>query len=157
MCAKGMRSVSASPSAKRDGRKTLGMLFKALRQAIDLDQRIGTFYPRVGSYSTLTQINVDPFQSVKNARDCAVKMSWGGTVMRQVRSIKMMGRFYVRLRVYLAFAMLALLAAAYQPAKGQENLQFPNSEIPKSGVAETIPKDVALRVVPQALRRFPHP
>ena len=34
------------------------------------------------------------------------------------------------------------MLAAYQPAKGQENLQLPTLELPKPGVAERIPNDV---------------
>ena len=59
----------------------------------------------------------------------------------QLRLTKTMARSYVRRRVYLTFAALAVLAA-YQPAKGQENLQLPTLELPKPGVAERIPNDV---------------
>jgi S1-C subfamily serine protease len=59
----------------------------------------------------------------------------------QLRLTKTMARSYVRRRVYFTFAALAVLAA-YQPAKGQENLQLPTLELPKPGVAERIPDDV---------------
>ena len=59
----------------------------------------------------------------------------------QLRRTKTMARPYVRRRVYFTFAALAVLAA-YQPAKGQENLQLPTLELPKPGVAERIPNDV---------------
>ena len=59
----------------------------------------------------------------------------------QLRLTKTMARSYVRRRVYLTFAAVAVLAA-YQPAKGQENLQLPTLELPKPGVAERIPNDV---------------
>jgi S1-C subfamily serine protease len=52
-------------------------------------------------------------------------------------------RSHVRPRVYWTFAMFALLAA-YQPANAQDNLKLPTLEMPKSGIAENIPKDVKL-------------
>jgi S1-C subfamily serine protease len=45
--------------------------------------------------------------------------------------------------IILATAIL-VLSAAYQLANGQESFQFPGSEMPKSGVAKDIPKDVML-------------
>jgi hypothetical protein len=45
--------------------------------------------------------------------------------------------------IILATAILAL-SAAYQLASGQESFQLPASEMPKSGVAKDIPKDVML-------------
>ena len=62
----------------------------------------------------------------------------------------------VRPRVYLIFAMFALLTA-YQPAKGQESLQIPTLKLPKPGIAENIPKDVMPPVTPQASMLFRHP
>ena len=59
----------------------------------------------------------------------------------QLRRTKTMARPYVRRRVYLTFAALAVLAA-YQPAKGQENLQLATLERQQPGVAEGIPNDV---------------
>ena len=59
----------------------------------------------------------------------------------RLRATKTMGRSCARRRVYLAFAVFAVLAA-YQPAKGQESLQLPTLELPKPGVAEGIPNDV---------------
>jgi S1-C subfamily serine protease len=68
----------------------------------------------------------------------------GGTVMLAAfRLIELMARSYVCPRVYLTFAVFAVLAA-YQPADGQETLRLPTLEIPQSGVAENIPKDVKL-------------
>jgi S1-C subfamily serine protease len=46
-------------------------------------------------------------------------------------------------RPHVLFALIAFLAG-YQPAKGQESLHLPTSEIPKMGVAENIPKDLKL-------------
>jgi S1-C subfamily serine protease len=50
---------------------------------------------------------------------------------------------FVRFQLYVAFAVIALLIV-YQPANGQEILQLPSSEMPKSGVSGSIPKDVKL-------------
>jgi S1-C subfamily serine protease len=61
----------------------------------------------------------------------------------QLRLTEMMRCSYVRRRSYLIFAIFAMLAA-HQPAKAQESVQFPTLEIPKSGVAEEIPKDLTL-------------
>ena len=62
-------------------------------------------------------------------------------MLAQVRLTEMTRRVYGFPRVYFTFAALAVLAA-YQPAKGQENLQLPTLELPKPGVAERIPNDV---------------
>ena len=61
-------------------------------------------------------------------------------MLMQLRLI-MMRRAYGRPGVYLIFAIFAFLAA-YQLAKGQENLQLPTLELPNPGVAEGIPNDV---------------
>jgi S1-C subfamily serine protease len=61
----------------------------------------------------------------------------------QLRLTEMMRCSYVRRRSYLIFAIFSMLAA-HQPAKAQESVQFPTLEIPKSAVAEEIPKDVTL-------------
>src|ERR1700692_3545919 len=62
---------------------------------------------------------------------------------------ELMSRSHVRPRVYMTFALFAALAA-YQPAKGQESLQLPSLELPKSGIAEGIPNDVMPSDTPNA-------
>jgi hypothetical protein len=65
----------------------------------------------------------------------------------QLRITELMSRSRVRRRVYIAlFAVLA----AYQPAKGQESLQLPSLELPKSGIAEGIPNDAMPSEAPSA-------
>jgi S1-C subfamily serine protease len=67
----------------------------------------------------------------------------------QLRLTELMSRSHVRPRVYMTFALFAALAA-YQPAKGQESLQLPSLELPKSGIAEGIPNDVMPSDAPSA-------
>jgi S1-C subfamily serine protease len=60
----------------------------------------------------------------------------------QPRPTKM--RFpYVRPQICVLFTLFSFLAA-YQPAKGQESLQLPSSEMPKIGIGENIPRDLKL-------------